>query len=91
MNENIEHRSAEGIMRTSKYVLLAGLLVIAAGFLYDVMYAGIPYQDAPDYLLAEYDRHQRISNWIMSVGVFIVTVGGVTNIIFRFKRALIKS
>jgi hypothetical protein len=79
------------MMNVSKYAIWIGLLTIAAGLLYDVMFAGIPYQDPPDDLLAEYYRHQRISGWIINVGVLVGAVGVLGGIIIRVRRGLMKS
>jgi hypothetical protein len=62
-------------MKVSKYVLWGGVSIIVAGLGYDIMYAGIPYQDAPADLLAEYNRNQRISNWIINAGLLIAAMG----------------
>ncbi|MEM6579141.1 MAG: hypothetical protein AAF678_11670 [Pseudomonadota bacterium] len=56
-------------------IALLGLAVICAGFLYDLMFAGLPYQDPPPELLADWMRHKRISGIIMIVGLFLVVSG----------------
>jgi len=76
------------IMTIGKNILWAGLLLMVAGLAYDVMFAGIPYQDAPDDLLAEYNRHQAISNWIIHAGLLIAAIGALGSMIIWVKRRL---
>lgn len=68
--------------KPSTYLIWIGILLLLLGFCYDIMFAGIPYQDAPDNLILQYNRHQTISERIMIVGL-IVTGAGV---IVRFVR-----
>jgi hypothetical protein len=59
-------------------VLLAvGLLVVAAGFAYDIAFAGIPFQDPPPELQRRYDRDARVAARIESFGGYITLAGGV--------------
>ena len=52
-----------------------GILIFAVGFIYDVEFAGIPYQDASQEMLATYDKNSLISNFLMISGVFITFLG----------------
>lgn len=52
-----------------------GLLVIAAGFLYDLAFAGIPYQDPPAELQAQYEADQDFAVFIMKLGAYIAGPG----------------
>jgi hypothetical protein len=72
--------------KSAKYIILIGLALVVAGFLYDVVFAGIPYQDAPDDLQNEYVRDQEISLWIMSFGLAVVVIGGLIRMVDRIRQ-----
>ena len=60
------------------FVLLAlGLFVVAAGFAYDVVLAGIPFQDPPPDLQRRYDHAARVASRIEAVGGYTTLAGGV--------------
>ena len=54
---------------------LFGFLLFVAGFVYDVMFAGIPYQDPPPELQAQWEFHSTVAFWTMSAGGVIMAVG----------------
>jgi hypothetical protein len=57
--------------------LLLGLCICAAGFMYDLLYAGIPYQDPPPALQADYNVHASIAAAIETIGLLVMAVGAV--------------
>jgi hypothetical protein len=59
-------------------VLVAtGVLIIIVGFAYDVVYAGIPYQDPTPEMTARYNYHSRVAGQIRLTGLATATVGVV--------------
>jgi hypothetical protein len=56
--------------------LIAGVLFLAAGFAYEVVVVGIPFQDPPPALRAQYERDARTASTIMSAGEYLLS-GGV--------------
>lgn len=74
------------MVRINKYLIWIGIVVIAVGFFYEIFFAGIPYQDAPDYLVAEYNRHSIIAKRIMITGLLMTILGLVVRITNRFNR-----
>jgi protein-S-isoprenylcysteine O-methyltransferase Ste14 len=62
-------------------LIAAGLLLVVFGFAYDVMYAGIPYQDPPPEIAAEYARQAGIASTIRLFGAGFVTSGLVACVI----------
>ena len=69
-------------MRRSSWpvVLVAtGLLLIAGGFIYDVLFAGIPYQDPTPEMSARYDLHSRVASvvYLAGVGAFLTGAAAV--------------
>jgi cbb3-type cytochrome oxidase subunit 1 len=56
-------------------ILLLGLCLVAAGFVYDVQYAGIPYQDPTAEQQAQYDLHSSIASRVRSAGGILMLAG----------------
>ena len=56
-------------------VLLLGLVVILAGFVYDVLFAGIPYQDPTPELAARYAFDCGVAEVILGAGGVIFGLG----------------
>jgi hypothetical protein len=57
-------------------LVVSGIIVIFLGFWYDVMYAGIPYQDPTPAMLASYNFHSQIASIIRWSGLIIGAIGG---------------
>jgi len=45
-----------------------GILILMSGFAYDVLFAGIPYQDPTPALQARYDFHSSVAGWFYKAG-----------------------
>ena len=56
-------------------LLLLGIMIIFVGFVYDVLFAGIPYQDPTPAMLATYNFHATIASTIRWVGTGISLLG----------------
>lgn len=67
-------------------LLILGLIVIFAGFIYDVLHAGIPYQDPTPAMEASYEFHSQIASLIRWSGLGIFVIGGVIITIRKLKR-----
>ena len=67
-------------------IILLGITIIFIGFVYDVLFAGIPYQDPTPALQASYDFHSQIAFIIRWNGVGICILGGMGGIIRRLRR-----
>jgi hypothetical protein len=69
--------------------LLSGLFIVAAGFVYDVEFAGIPYQDPTPEMLTRYNHQAHIASMICLVG-FCAFLFGIflllKNLIARWKK-----
>lgn len=63
--------------RIIKYGIRFGILFFAVGFLYDIMFAGIPPQDPPLELTVSYERNKSIANWIMMSGIIVFALAGL--------------
>ncbi len=63
------------------YILIAaGLLLMVGGFVYDVIFAGIPYQDPTAEMSANYNRHAHIASTIRWCGVVAFIIGALGGI-----------
>ena len=65
--------------------ILAGLAIFVGGWLYDIVFAGIPYQDPTPELSARYKFHASIASGIRWFG-FIVLIGGIVFAIIQRRR-----
>ena len=61
--------------------IAGGLLIVFGGFIYDVMFAGIPYQDPTPEMLASYAHHAGIASKIRWFGVAVFLIGWVLGVI----------
>ena len=69
--------------------IAAGLFLLVGGFIYDVIFAGIPYQDPTTEMSAHYARHSGIASRIcwFGVGAFLFgSFAGITRLVVRRFR-----
>ena len=52
-------------------LFLTGVALVIGGFVYEVMYAGLQYQDPTPQLPADYARHERIARMLEVSGVAV--------------------
>ncbi len=67
-------------------LLVAGLIAVIAGFVYDVLFAGIPYQDPPPGIAADYARHSEVASGIRRAGAALLSAGVLALIYARIAR-----
>lgn len=72
--------------KASYCVLLLGLVCIVTGFFYDVIFAGIPYQDPTPEMQQSYDFHAGIALRIETSGLLILATGFILWIAGRIVR-----
>jgi hypothetical protein len=70
-------------------LIAGGVLIVFGGFIYDVMFAGIPYQDPTPELSARYARHAHIASMIRWLGGGAFLIGIVAGIIRRVAQKLV--
>ena len=63
-------------------LIISGVIIIFAGFIYDVVFAGIPYQDPAPAMLESYNFHSQVASIIRWSGLGISAIGG-SLVIFR--------
>jgi hypothetical protein len=52
-----------------------GILIFMSGFVYDVVFAGIPYQDPTPELQARYDFHSAVAGSLYTTGGVVLLLG----------------
>jgi hypothetical protein len=70
-------------------VVISGTLIIAGGFAYDVIFAGIPYQDPTPAMQARYDFHANVASTLYRVGILAVSAGGMAAVILAIVSRLV--
>lgn len=76
------HKQEKLMKRFSSLILIAlGIIIVFAGFVYDVLFAGIPYQDPTPALAASYNFHSQIASIIRWSGIGICIIGGILLVI----------
>ncbi len=66
--------------------ITAGLSLFIVGFVYDVMFAGIPYQDPTPEMSARYTRHASVASAIRWCGAGVFLIGLLMGIVRLFAR-----
>lgn len=54
---------------------LTGIALLVGGFLYDVLFAGLPYQDPTPAMQKDWDLHATIAAAIMLAGIGVLVLG----------------
>lgn len=64
------------MLKNLRYVArLGGLALVVGGFLYDVLFAGIPYQDPTPAMQQRYDFDSGVASYIEMTGAVMVICG----------------
>jgi len=69
-------------------LIVIGIVVILAGFVYDVFFAGIPYQDPTPELSAAYNLHSQIAAAIRCMGMSVCLAGWGALVVLGVIRKL---
>jgi hypothetical protein len=79
---------------TNKHLSLTGIaggaLLLMLGFLYEILFAGIPYQDPTSSMIQRYDFHQAIGQTIEWIGVLVFVLSIIGIIIHTLQKAKTK-
>jgi hypothetical protein len=63
------------------------MTLLLGGFAWNVMFAGIPYQDPPPDLAARYAWHARFSATLCWIGILALVSGFVTAVVRGIRQA----
>jgi hypothetical protein len=64
-----------------------GMSLLLGGFAWNIMFAGIPYQDPPPELAARYAWHARFSATLGWIGILALVSGLVAAVVRRLVQA----
>lgn len=67
-------------------LIAAGIFLLLGGFFYDVIFAGIPYQDPTPEMSARYDFHAHIASVIRWIGFGVFLFGSIAGIMGLLAR-----
>ena len=67
-------------------LIAAGLLLVVVGFVYDVLFAGIPYQDPTPEMSARCARPASIASTIFWCGAGVFLLGSLSGFVRLFAR-----
>lgn len=67
-------------------ILAAGIMVLAATFVYGAVRVGVPYQDPTPDMLARWNADMRLVNRLFLVGLALVVAGLSGMIVRRFTK-----
>ncbi len=77
----------ETVQRSLPILLMAtGLGIFVGGFVYDVAFAGIPYQDPTPAMAADYAHHARVASLIRWAGLIVALAGAAAGFARRRSR-----
>lgn len=71
----------------SLVIAFAGLGVVLAGFVYDLAFAGIPYQDPTELMAARYALHSAVADRIIGGGALLFVAGLVAAPLLHRRQA----
>jgi len=70
--------------------LLLGILILIFGFIYDMRYAGIPFQNPPIELYKQFENYSRVANTICNLGLIVIFTNSILITIFVIRKRLRK-
>lgn len=69
-----------------KHLIKIGLALIIAGFIYEMVFAGVPYQDPTEEMVIRYNRNEFISMTIMQIGLAVLVTGILVKVFSKKKK-----
>ena len=72
--------------RIGRFVLLLGIVLLIMGFIFEMILAGIPYQDPTPELTQKYMNYVFVAHILYKVGIPIVLLGLITIIAIKLKK-----
>ena len=67
-------------------ILLGGIVVLLFGFYYTFIKAGLPYQDPPLELLAQWNTYGEVGETLSLWGVVMILAGIVGSVLLKITR-----
>ena len=76
-----------------RLLIVSGVVVIVCGFMYDVLFAGIPYQDPTPEMSARYAFHSNVAGVIIFIGfsgLIVGMLGGIAKFLLFKLKGMVK-
>jgi hypothetical protein len=75
-------------LRRPSFLIAAGIAMVFAGLVYDIIFAGIPYQDPSPQLQAAFEADAHFAKRLMDVGGFVTFLGFIVAIVRSAIRCI---
>jgi hypothetical protein len=62
------------------------VLLFGCGFVYDVLFAGIPYQDPTPALQQQYAANAAVAQTLYTLGIWIIVLGALISLVQWIRR-----
>lgn len=62
-------------------LLALGIAAVGAGLLYDLTFAGLPFQDPSPELHRSWTFHHELAGWIIGAGLAVLSAGAVSALV----------
>ena len=66
----------------ARYAVLLGIMLLVAGFVFEAVFNGMPYQDPTPEMTAQWQSNEMVARYFYLAGL-VILVAGVTMIILR--------
>lgn len=63
-----------------------GVILLIVAYVYDVLFAGIPYQDPTPEMQSKWEMHKSIAGWIYTIGTLVLLSGVFSIVVQRIKH-----
>jgi hypothetical protein len=70
----------------ARYVILTGLCLLLAGFVYEATFNGLPYPDPTPEMSAQWAYHETIAGIFYRAGVLVIAAGLAWGLYRKLKR-----
>ncbi len=80
----MSHQTRARLIRYSPWV---GILILAIGFIYSTIFAGIPYQDPTPQMQEDFQRHTEIADTIHTTGIITLFAGFILRIALKLTTS----
>jgi len=69
-----------------RHLIKIGLVLIIGGFLFELFFAGVPYQDPTEEMVIQYNRNETIAMTVMQLGLAVLIIGILIKIFTKRKK-----
>ena len=70
----------------TKTIIILGILLIVGGFMYDLFFAGIPYQDPTPEMTQRFNFNKSVASTIELIGLIVIIIGIIKSILNKLLK-----